>query len=412
MSLVIEQRTLTRPQQSELTISVHEIDESFSLRIGQGYWNWRSIFDRDARAGILQHPDCVLAEIAKPSTPRSTAAFFVQCHLQNTPVGAAVLVPKNLAGGKRFGALWQLRGYFLAGGRLLGSEDEAVQRALLSGVRQCLDQTRSDFVLVENIDDTDSLFALVNRPEHASVLKLFTPAPFQPHHRIALPQTIEEYLKKFSSKTRNTLKRKQKQFGECRVERITEVDQVADFLGHAHDISKHSWQTELLGLRVTNDAAELQFFTTLAIERALRSYLLWKDDKPVSFCLGTQLNGVFNYEEVAYDRRYSEGSPGQMLVLRMIEDLIGYERPATFDFGFGDAEYKRQFANLTTSSGNVWLLKPGLKAACIERYFRGRQWLARSARNLLANTGVLQQIKRRLRQERVAPPPAASVEQE
>lgn len=397
MSLVIDQLELARYQKSDATISIQEIDESFFLRISGGYWNWRTLFDRDSQAGILQHPDCVLAELAKPKTPRSTPGFFIQCARQNSVVGAAVLVPKNLSGEKRFGPTLCLKGYFLAGGRLLGSQIEADQLALLSGIRQCLDTARADFVLIENIDDTDPTFALLNRPEHAQVLKLFTPAPFQLHHKIALPDDLETYLRKFSSKTRNTLKRKQKQFGDCRLERITEVDQVPDFLARAHEISKHSWQSDLFGLRIANDAAELQLYTTLALERAMRSYLLWKNDNPVSFCLGTQFNGVFNYEEVAYDRRFAESSPGQMLVMRMIEDLISYQRPAVFDFGFGDAEYKRQFANVTTASGNVWLLRPGLKSAVIEHYFRGHQWLTRSAREVLARTGLLQRFKRWVR---------------
>lgn len=380
---------------AELQVACQEIDTLFAARMTSSYWNWRSLFDRDSNAAIVQHPDCVLAELSSPRTPQNYPAYWVEVSLKHEVLGGAILVPKAVSGVKKFGPRWNLKGFYLVGGRCLGPEDANIQRALMSGIESCLQQTRSDFVLIENIEVDDPLLLSLQAKQHG--LRLFTPTAFQPLHKIELPNTFADYEAKFSSKTRNTLRRKRKQFGEYRFERITEPEQIPDFLAHAHEIAKHSWQSKLLGLRIANNAYELRSFTTLALERALRCYLLWKDDVPVSFCVGTQHNGVFHYEEVAYDQRRSEGSPGQMLILLMLEDLMQVHRPRVFSFGFGDADYKRQFANLTTSSGNVWLLKPGLKSQLIEGYFLSRSWAVQTARKVLAKAGVLTQFRNWLR---------------
>ena len=43
----------------------------------------------------------------------------------------------------------------------------------------------------------------------------------------------------------------------------------------------------MLGLRIKNNAAELRFFTLLATQQSLRSYVLFVDDRPAAFLYGT-----------------------------------------------------------------------------------------------------------------------------
>jgi CelD/BcsL family acetyltransferase involved in cellulose biosynthesis len=211
---------------------------------------------------------------------------------------------------------------------------------------------------------------------------------------IDLPETHVEYWSKFNSKTRSTLRRKLKQFGECRLELIKKPFQIPDFLANAQQVSKRSWQSDLLGLRIQNDEYETQVFTFLATQNSLRAYLLWQDDTPVSFCIGTQHNGVFHYEEVGYDRDYSKKSPGQVLVIKMLEELYEHDQPAVFDFGGGDAEYKRQFGTRISESGHVWLLRPGMRSKMIVGYLSGRRALSQTLRGMLAKFGLLDRVRK------------------
>ena len=374
-----------------LEVFQHHIDESFHSHVAGGYWEWLRLFDSDSASRIRQHPALVLTELAWARQPAAKPPVLVVCHDAPRTVGAAVLVPKAIAGEKKFGPAWDLQGYRLAGNRLLGSSDEHVQSRLLDAIAHQLVKSRADFLLVEDVDDSDPLLNLVERGSHG--LRVFKPGPFQKRHRIEMPASLDEYLRRFATKTRNTLKRKIKKFGDCRLERISQPDQIPLFLSAAHEISKNSWQSDLLGLRVRNTETELELLTLLASQEALRSYVLWKDDSPVSFCVGTQFNGVFDYEEVGYHRDFGNMSPGQILVMKMIEDLLEEDTPRLFDFGGGDAEYKRQFSNLTSESGHVWLLRPGIRSRIIESYLAARRLMGQTLRAGLSSLGVLDRVR-------------------
>ncbi len=371
-----------------LTVSTHEIDQSFYAHIAGGYWAWSKLFDRDPQARITQHPDLVMAELQHSRETAQRPGCLLVCLQGSEAVAAAIIVPKTLG---KLPLVGRPQGYWLVGNQFLGREDSVAQQLLMQAIAEFLRTKRAGFLLVEDVEDTSGVRTVLQHNDAG--LSYFEPAPQQARHRIELPATAEAYWGKFTSKTRGTYRRKVKQFGDCRLERITEVEQVPEFLARANEISKHSWQSDLLGLRVQNNDAELQFFVTLATQRGLRAYLLWKDDAAVSFCIGTQHNGVFSYEEVAYDRRFADSSPGHVMVIQMLDDLLAHRPPRVFDFGFGDAEYKRQFGTSVTQSGNVWLLPPGLKSKLLIGCWKGRSWLARSARAALAMTGLRQRIR-------------------
>ncbi len=377
---------------AELTISIHKIDESFHQHFATDYWAWRAVFENDRNSRVTQHPDLLLTELSFSRDAEHHPPKLITCLQKSKTVGAAVLIPKSIAGEKKFGPAWDLRGYRLAGNRLIGSDDSEVQSRLMQGISQHMTQSRADFLLVEDVETTDPLLSLVENNSHG--LQTFKPAPFQRRHMIELPETHDEYWSKFNSKTRSTLQRKLKQFGNCRLELINKPFQIPGFLENAQEISKRSWQSDLLGLRIQNDEFETQVFTFLASQNSLRAYLLWQDNTPISFCIGTQYNGIFNYEEVGYDRDYSKKSPGQVLVIKMLEEMYEHDKPAVFDFGGGDAEYKRQFGTSISESGHVWLLRPGIRSKMIVGYLSGRHALSQTLRGTLAKFGLLDRLRK------------------
>jgi hypothetical protein len=379
-------------QPADLKTRTLSIDEAFHRHVAADYWAWRAVFENDQHARIHQHPDFVLTELGFSREALHHRPTLISCLDKNKTVGAAVLVPKSIGGEKKFGPAWNLKGYRLAGNRLIGSSDPRVQSSLLKEISNHLATTKADFLLVEDLETTDPLFELVSDGSHN--LHAFHPVPVQARHMIDLPETHDEYWAKFNSKTRGKIKRKTKQLSHCRVERISKPFQIPDFLIAAQQISRQTWQNDLLGLRIQNDEFELQLFTFLATQDALRAYLLWDGDTPVSFVIGYQFNGVFHYEEVGYNREYAQKSPGQYLVVSMLADMYEHERPDVFDFGGGHADYKRMFGTRVSESGNVWLLRPGLRSKMIMGYFNGRRAMTQSVRQTLDKLGLLGRLRK------------------
>lgn len=382
-------------QATALSVSPHEIDDVFFNRVSSEFQAWQKLFDADPDSRITQHPELVLTELRFAQEVHPRRATFVKCDRDGETAAAAILVPKSIGGEKKFGPAWNLKGYRLAGNRFLGEAPEEEQQALLTEVGRVLTATKADFLLVEDVESSDPLLSAIDGNKNG--IWLFRPTPAQRRLKIEFPESHDAYWAAFSSKSRCKLRRKLKLFGECRLERIERSDQVAHFLEQAAKISKNSWQRDLLGDRIVNDAAELELFTRLAIEGALRSYLLWKNDEAVSFSIATQHNGVLMYEETAYDRRFVDQSPGQILLMKILEDLFEHDPPQLFDFGNGDAEYKRTFGNFESESGNIWLLRPGLRSRLIVAYLNGRRRFAQGLRGLLAKTGLLEWVRHKTR---------------
>lgn len=82
----------------------------------------------------------------------------------------------------------------------------------------------------------------------------------------------------------------------------------------------------------------------------------------------------------------------------MLDTVLQYDRPAYVDFGYGDAEYKRQLSNETVnvSSRLIVRRRPGLLFFfSLHRLSKGnRGILRRMLRNTRAWRRVKQQLKR------------------
>lgn len=375
-----------------LQTEVQPIDDAFHARASRSLDDWYQLYRSDPHAVVRQHPELVLSELAYEIRAAEFPPYLVTCRQDQTVLGAAILVPRHIPRSHHRSPGWALSGYRLAGNRLLGSQQPEIMSSLMQACAALLQRTTARFLLVEDLDSTDSLLQLIEQPGHD--WQAFRPSEFQLRHRIQLPDSLDAYWQGFNAKSRSTLKRKLKKFGDCRLQRITRPDQVPEFLEAARQVSARSWQHRMLGPRIRNDEAELQNLTRLAIEGALRAYLLWRKEEAVSFCLGTQSNGVFHYEEVGYDGHLGHLSPGVCLLMLMLEDLFQRDRPQLVDFGGGHADYKQRFANLQSTSGNVWLLPRGLHSRLIVVSLSGRRVLGQTARRLARRLGVYSAVRR------------------
>lgn len=368
---------------------VQPIDDAIHAHLSRRYWDWRTLYEQAPTASPMQHPDAVLVEARHASQHRCRPALAV-AELNERCVAAAPLIPK-VTRLRRLGGIGlntRVSGLRLGGNDFLQREHHLeTAAALMQAVLDHVVQSGASFLLIEDLDEQSLLAATLKAVLPPSWF-IYRHAGMQPRRRIQLPNTPEAYWNTFSSKTRSTFRRKLKKFGETRLERITSVADVARFLDTAHSISLQTWQTRQFGLRIRNNAEEIELLTTLAQLGCLRSYLWFANQEPIAFTLGHQANGCFHYEEVGYAASYAKHSPGQMMLIQMIDDLLRHDRPEWFDFGGGDADYKQLFANHESCSGTVWLCPPTLANSAAVNYLRGCRRLRSAARQAIVTSGL------------------------
>lgn len=393
------QVTTPRPatQDSEIQIEFRDLIAEINNPVSVIRSEWQALFDQDLSATIFQHPDYAICELGH--LPQSKLpCLMLLARNQGRLVGFGALLPK-VSSSKHVGGVgpgWKIHGYRLVGNQFLGGSDPVVESRLLEAAMQEVRKRGARFLLIEDLDQSSTLLqqaqGLVPRGFH-----IYSPTSMQVRLKIQLPPTGEEYWSKFAAKTRNTFRRLERKLGDFRVVCSTSLEQVPDFLRDANKISVNTWQTEQFGLRIKNDDIDLSQYTFLANQGALRSYVLYFGETPVTFVVGMQFRGVFRYDEVGFDRQYHALSPGRVLLIKILEDVYSRETPQWFDFGMGDADYKRIFANHESTAGNVWILPPGIRGRCLVAYLNGSRKLRQFGREAIKAVGWYRRMRQKSR---------------
>lgn len=111
-------------------------------------------------------------------------------------------------------------------------------------------------------------------------------------------------------------------------------------------VERHSWKAKRAQF-ISGDPTLVKFYTELARRAAelgwLRVHLLFFDSKPVAFIFGLVHDNKYYALKTSYDERYSQLSPGVVLVSHAIRDAFSQELQA-FDFLGEDSRWKHQWA--------------------------------------------------------------------
>jgi CelD/BcsL family acetyltransferase involved in cellulose biosynthesis len=92
----------------------------------------------------------------------------------------------------------------------------------------------------------------------------------------------------------------------------------------------------------------------------LRLYILYLEDEPAAFWMGTVYDRCLQGEHTGYDPAWSEFSPGIFLFLNMLDDLRE-EDIHTIDFGYGSTQLRQTFGNLRCVESRAQIYGPTLR---------------------------------------------------
>lgn len=386
----------------DLQISFYTLQSADLHPQSELYQDWLTLFEQDPRADLKQHPDHFLflypqLRSAFPDRP----GFLLLCRQQGVPVAAGLCCPKDLSTKtlRGMGPACQLSGYYLSGNSYLlqadFQEDERFLDYLLESTLDFCQQQQAAFLLLDDVlIDSPLQRSLDQLEEHCLI---YSHTGFQPRSLIRFPEVPGDYWNQFRSKSRRKHRKLIRDNSQFKLVRVTEPDQVADFLTAAHQVSLNTWQTQRLGLRVKNNDRELNELMFLALHGALRSYLLMDDDRPVAFKVSSQYRGTFHDLEFGFDLDYASVSPGETLLLLILEDLTQHDTPRLYDFGEGDAMYKQRYSSEITQSGSVLLLPKTLPNRSLLCYLNASRRIDQGARNMLKASGVYTTLRQLVR---------------
>jgi hypothetical protein len=179
---------------------------------------------------------------------------------------------------------------------------------------------------------------------------------------IELSREFDQYLQSLPSKSRTNIRNKARKFrknspGSIECQRVQTEDQVGHFYHSACQIAERSWRHRAFGREFGHPTLILDSLRDLARSGLLRAYLLSCGGEPLAYVVGYQLRGVFEYAESAYVEDRGSLGPGTFLLHSILEDLHQHDAPRLVNFGVGEGDLKRLFANRRSYDAGLHLFR-------------------------------------------------------
>lgn len=232
----------------------------------------------------------------------------------------------------------------------------------------------------------------------------YVPAQY-PRYYIDMQQSFAEYKGKFSSKTRSTISRKIRKYTEhCggsiswRVYRSP--GEMAEFFRQARTVSRATYQERLLDAGLPDSEEFCKEMERLAQQDHVRAFLLFHQDRPVSYLYCPISNGVVLYAYLGYDPDYMNFSVGTVLQWLALESLFEEKIFRLFDFTEGQSEHKKLFATGSVQCANVFFVRDTLHNMCLLQMQRAVDSLSKFTGDRLERLGIKASLKRLIRSGR------------
>ncbi|EAQ28986.1 hypothetical protein NAP1_15343 [Erythrobacter sp. NAP1] len=220
-------------------------------------------------------------------------------------------------------------------------------------------------------------------------------------HYIDMSGSYEDYLARFSGKTRSTLRRKgrklAKDAGEYEISEHRTPAEVDEFLDAALPLSAKTYQARLLDAGLPDSDAARTRMLEVAEAGQMRCFLLSIDGAAIAY-LSLPVSGrTLVYEHLGYDPDFARLSPGTVLQLEALQRLFAEERFDYFDFTEGDGAHKAMFGTDHAECASFVLLDPTLANRALLGARAGFDGAVSTAKALAERTGALAKVRSALK---------------
>ena len=283
----------------------------------------------------------------------------------------------------------------------LGDLSSANARVLAQTLRKSLLDGEADVAWFNSLRVDSPLYRAVRKTSSFLCRDHFPDLSL--HWRVWLPKSYEEFLHTLSSKTRNNLRRHRgrlhKAFGgRVSVRCLRQKRDLDQILSDTETVAAKTYQRGL-GVGFANNAEE-RCLMSLALDREwLRSYIVYIRDTPCAFWNGLLYGKTFFTGTTGVDPSYREYGLGTFLLTNIFEDMCQNTAAEGVDFGFGDAQYKREFCDNGWQEASFYMFAPNLKGLELNALRTPMHAVTRLAQTILTSK-VRARIKRVWRDHR------------
>lgn len=229
----------------------------------------------------------------------------------------------------------------------------------------------------------------------------YVPAHFN-HYAIELRGSFDDYLAGLSGKSRHEMARKVRRFlahsaGRHELREYRAAAEIEEFVRRAAELSRMTYQGRLLAVGLPEGPEFVRNLEAAAVRDDVRGYLLAIDGRAIAYGYCRAVDDVLVFEHTGYDPDLSACSPGIFLLQEMLKRVHAEKRFRVFDFGSGDAQYKRSYATVSRRCATVLQFRRTFANRWIVASHRGLTTLSDACVRFLKTLGIKDRVKRLLR---------------
>jgi len=284
-------------------------------------------------------------------------------------------------------------------GGILGRQSDDSCTALVRGLVDALRRREADVVLLNRLRTDSLVYKLCRTVPHLLTRSHFVPS--QLHWQTDIPATAEEFYDRIPTSRKRRWSRNLKQLGAPSSSKIkvvcyrrpSDIDYLVDV---AYQIEKSTYKHPLV-VGFSGSALNRALLEQAAEDGWLKAYVLYVDDDPCAFQFDVQYGCVQFSEYGSFDPRRSRGSPGTVLMVKVIEQLCREPDVHKMDYGFGDASWKAKFGTHCWPEESVHIFAPRLHPIMINMGISANRDVSQSLRRAITYVKLDSFVKRKWR---------------
>jgi hypothetical protein len=343
--------------------------------------------DLDLFLRFLEHspsvlrPHVVLVE-------RNSARALVVARIEDFPLAARL--------GYGIGYTPTVRALTVVYGGFLGDLEAIGPDGLLAALGESLRGETLDLVRLRMLTVDSGLHTAA--ASRAPALRVRRFAPKSTHWAARIPGSMDEFLAARSRERRKNVRRHARRLEESYGDDLEvrffrspgDLDQLYDDCDCIH---RTSYQ-HALGVGFSSGERDRGLAELTMQKGWFLAGVLYFRGAPVAFQLGTAYRGTYTASGTAFDPAHSKERPGTYLLMKVIEELCADPAVDRFDFGFGDADYKRAFADESWVEQDIEIFERRVRPLGINLAQTTIRGTSAAARSLLVRTGRLRDVRR------------------
>jgi hypothetical protein len=284
-------------------------------------------------------------------------------------------------------------------GGIIGQKDNEACSFLVNELMRILRSREIDMAFL-NHTRTDSQIYELGRKMPGLLCRDYFPV-VDSHWQTTALDGKEDFYKTLSRNERRNISRhtkslEKKASGRVELKIFRGLQELEEYISTASEISSVTYQKIITG-GFTNSDSVRSLLTQAAKMDWLRAYVLYAGSEPIAFESGLLYKSTYFAEYRGFNPDWSIGSPGSILLLKVLDEFNKDPDVKIYDYGFGDAPYKQRYGQQYWLEAPVFIFAPRPYPILVNVLRTLITAFSASLKFVLKKFGFIDRVKRRWR---------------